>query len=121
MDSPHIVIVDDNDAVRAAVAAVARDALPSAFVTEFVSASGALQEVMGGSVDLLITNCFMPDMDGPTLVRMIRKQSIAVPIIMVSASEEARELGEEAGIDRFITKSAIGSLLPQAMDALIRP
>ena len=119
MISPRIVVVDDDDAVRSIVMAVAREAMPSASLAEHYSSLHALQEINNGSADLLITNCHMPDMDGPTLVKTIRQEKNSIPIIMVSGSDDARELGEQAGIDRFVPKHAIIPALSDAIHSLL--
>jgi CheY-like chemotaxis protein len=100
----RIVVVDDDPAIRSVIVAVARKAIPSASLAEHHSSMHALQEITNGSADLLITNCHMPDMDGLTSMRTIRADKNSLPIIMVSGSPEARELGENAGIDRFVAK-----------------
>jgi CheY-like chemotaxis protein len=116
---PRIVVVDDDDAVRSIVMAVAREAIPSASLTEHHSSLHALQEIHTGSADLLITNCHMPDMDGPTLVKTIREENNSIPIIMVSGSDDARELGEQAGVDRFVPKHTIIPELSAAIHSLM--
>jgi len=116
---PRIVVVDDDDAVRSIVMAVARETLPLASLAEHHSSLHALQEIHNGSADLLITNCHMPDMDGRTLVKTIRQENNSIPIIMVSGSDDARELGEEAGIDRFVPKHTIIPELSAAIHSLM--
>ena len=115
----QIVVVDDDESVRSVVSAVVREAIPTAAVTEHISSFAALEVIHGGATDLLITNCHMPDMDGPTLVRTIREEKNPIPIIMVSGSEEARELGELAGIDRFVPKHSIHASLTAAIHSLL--
>jgi CheY-like chemotaxis protein len=119
MNQAHIVVVDDDDEVRAIVVAVAKEAAPTATVTEHVYSFKALEEITNGAADLLITNCHMPDMDGPTLVRTIRKMQNSIPIIMVSGSEDAHDLGILAGIDRFVPKFEIYSTLTEAIQSLL--
>jgi len=114
-----LVIVDDDDQIRTIVSEVAHETLPAAEIAEHTSAVHALQEIESGSVDLLITNCHMPDMDGPTLVKTLRAHRHAVPIIMVSGSDDARALGELAGIDRFVSKHLLYPDLPAAIHALL--
>jgi len=115
----HIVIVDDDDAIRSVITAIAREAVPSALVTEHTSSLHALQEVESGAADLLITNFQMPDMDGRALVEKIRGEKNAIPIIMVSGSDEARMMGENAGIDCFVSKNVLHSALAEAIRSLI--
>jgi CheY-like chemotaxis protein len=112
-------VVDDDDDVRSLVTAVAREAAPSAVVTEHASSLRALQEIESGAATLLITNYKMPDMDGVTLVKTIRREKHALPIIMVSGSDEARILAEKAGIDCFVPKHAIRTALNEAIRTLM--
>lgn len=115
MPFARIVIVDDDDEIRSIVCALAHEALPNAIIGEHTSSMGALQEVECGGADLLITNCHMPDMDGPTLVQRIRQMKNSLPIIMVSASDDARALGEKAGIDKFVEKNRLTAELGHAI------
>jgi CheY-like chemotaxis protein len=117
--SPHIVVVDDDDAVRSVVVEVVREAVPSAEVTAHTSALAALQAIHSSGVDLLITNCHMPDMDGATLVKTLRDEKHAIPVIMVSGSDDARALAEEVGVDCFVPKHAIHAVLSDAIHSLI--
>jgi CheY-like chemotaxis protein len=117
--TPHIVIVDDDDSVRSVVVEIARDAKPSADVSSHASALHALQEIHSSGVDLLITNCHMPDMDGPTLVRTLRAEKNAIPVIMVSGSDDARAVAEELGVDRFIPKHTVHAALADAILSLL--
>ena len=115
MNHSRIVVVDDDDAIRSVVCALAHEAAPCATIGEHTSSLTALHEVETGVADLLITNCHMPDMNGPTLVQTIRGMKNSIPIIMVSASDDARELGEKAGIDKFIEKNRLNAELGDAI------
>jgi DNA-binding response OmpR family regulator len=115
-----LVIVDDDDEIRGLIREMAQQALPSAEFSEYNLARNALEAVENGSADLLITNCHMPDMDGPTLVKTLRDHRNIIPIIMVSGSDDARSLGEAAGIDRFIPKTLIHGELAKAILAVLR-
>jgi len=121
MRTLKIAVVDDDDLIRATVCYMVRDACPGAEVVDFVSATYALHEIETGTVDLLITNCHMGDMDGPTLVRILREHKHSLPIIMISGSDGAKELGEMAGIDRFVPKHLLHSELGEAVNALLVP
>jgi CheY-like chemotaxis protein len=61
----------------------------------------------------------MPEMNGPTLVRAIRQMKNSIPIIMVSGSDEARDLGEKAGIDKFVQKSRLTVDLEDAIQTCL--
>ena len=119
MSALKLVIVDDDDLIRSVIRDVAHEALPAAEITEHNSATYALHDVETGTVDLLITNCHMPDMDGPTLVKTLRDHKHSLPIIMVSGSEDAQQLGELAGIDRFVPKHLLHLNLEEAIFGLL--
>ena len=119
MNHSLIVVVDDDDAIRSVVCALAHEAAPGATIEEHTSSLHALHEVETGGVNLLITNCHMPDMDGPPLVQKIRGMKSAIPIIMVSGDPRARELGEKAGIDHFVEKSRLNAELGEAIHTVL--
>jgi len=119
MPLTQIVVVDDDDNIRSIVCALVRDALPEAKIEEHFSSLHALKNVETGAADLLITNCHMPDMDGPTLVKEIRKKKHAIPVIMISGSSEARLLGEQAGIDKFVEKTQLTRELGDAIRSFL--
>ena len=118
---PRIVVVDDDDTVRFLVVQLLSGAVPHASLRPFSTAREALDVILRGEADLLITDCQMPGMDGPSLVAAVRKQAIELPIIMVSGSDEAAELGAKAGIDRFVPKDRISSELLACVRALLGP
>ncbi|MEA3210748.1 MAG: hypothetical protein QOE70_3805 [Chthoniobacter sp.] len=120
MTRPELIVLDDDDVVRSIVHAVAHESVPSANITDYASGFLALQQIECGGADLLITDCHMPDIDGPTLVKTLREKKMSVPIIMVSGSDDARELGEEAGIDYFVEKKHLFSELPDAIHTLLK-
>jgi len=60
--------------------------------------------------DLILMDCFMPEMDGPTCAREIRKRhrnfKHRVPIVALSgnANHEAEQECLQAGMDDYLTK-----------------
>jgi two-component system cell cycle sensor histidine kinase/response regulator CckA len=96
-----LLLVEDEDAVRAFSARALRK--KGYDVLEASSGEAAL-EVMaesGQSVDLLITDVVMPNVDGPTLVKRVRETHPNVKVIFISGYTEdsfRRNLGEESDI-----------------------
>ena len=72
-------------------------------------------------IDLIIIDVMMPEYDGWTVCRQIRKTS-KIPIIMLTArSEESDELfGFELGADEYITKPFSPKVLVARVNALLR-
>jgi CheY-like chemotaxis protein len=119
MTHPRILILDDDDSIRMVIHCLVQEAVPAACIIEEASSLRALQHIESTSADLLITDCNMPDMDGPTLVKSLRDGKYSLPIIMVSANPEARELGEAAGVDRFIPKLRMSVELQEVVQMLL--
>ncbi|MTI67673.1 MAG: response regulator transcription factor [Firmicutes bacterium] len=73
------------------------------------------------NIDLLILDIMLPEYDGWTVCREIRKSS-DVPIIMLTArSEESDELfGFELGADEYITKPFSPKILVARVKALLK-
>ena len=84
-----ILLVEDEDAVRA----FAARALSQRGYTVFEAASGAeALDVFAKhpNLDLIVSDVVMPEMDGPTMLRQLRKQGATVKVIFVSGyAEEA--------------------------------
>ncbi|CAK0758773.1 two-component system, cell cycle sensor histidine kinase and response regulator CckA [uncultured Gammaproteobacteria bacterium] len=85
-----ILLVEDEDAVRVFGARALRN--KGYRVLEAKSGEAALQwfEPGGERIDLLITDVVMPLMDGPTLIRHVRKQHPDLKVIFISGYTEDR-------------------------------
>lgn len=86
--SATILLVEDEEAVRA----FAARALVSRGYTVHEASSGAealeIMEETGGDVDLVVSDVVMPEMDGPSLLRELRKTRPDLKIIFVSGYAE---------------------------------
>lgn len=99
----EILVVDDDGHIREVV----RFALERAghHVREAADGRAALQAVSQRAPDLIVLDIVMPEADGLTTCRELRKHS-AVPIIFLSSRDEEldRVLGLELGGDDYISK-----------------
>jgi CheY-like chemotaxis protein len=118
-DQPQIVVVDDDDAIREIVVHLASETLPLATISSLQNGRAALARIKSHGADLVITNFRMPGMNGHELVRELRARHFVAPVIMVSGNPEAEELGEAAGITRFIGKMDVTAALPGAIRSLL--
>lgn len=101
-----ILLVEDEEAVRAFSARVLRN--KGYDVLEAGSGESALEilEDQADAIDLLVTDVVMPRVDGPTLVRRVRKRRPDLKVIFISGyTEDAfrKRLGEDTGI-HFLAK-----------------
>ena len=97
--SAIVLLVEDEDSVRMGGVR----ALQSRGYTVHEAASGveALEvlEALGGKVDIIVSDVVMPEMDGPTLLRELRKKYKDIKFIFVSGYAEdafAKNLPEDA-------------------------
>jgi two-component system, OmpR family, response regulator ResD len=98
-----VLIVDDEVKLREIVAKYA--ALEGFTTDEAGNGFEAIDKVKAGSFDIVIMDVMMPELDGFSAVREIRKFS-AIPIIMLSARTETYDKinAFEIGIDDYIGK-----------------
>ncbi|KFG95070.1 histidine kinase [Burkholderia paludis] len=118
--APRILIVDDHDAVRAAL----QDQCDALGCIGIAAGTGedALRQLARGRIDLVLLDCRLPDIDGYALARMIRQEEAAreaghVPIVAISAesgdAHRARCL--ESGMDGVLGKPLRLETLRQAI------
>lgn len=71
---------------------------------------------------VLIVDWHLPDQDGPSLIRTLRKRGFATPIIMLTGRETIadKEQGFSAGADDYLAKSADPKELIFRVEALLR-
>ncbi len=101
-----VLLVEDEDAVRAFAARALRN--KGYEVHEAPSGETALEIIKekGDSLDILVTDVVMPRLDGPGLVREVRKTHPNLKVIFISGYTEdsfRKKLGEEEGI-HFLPK-----------------
>lgn len=74
--------------------------------TLLVNGVQALEEFTRQSYDMCILDIMMPEMDGLTLAREIRKVSASIPIIFLTAKSQKEDIleGFRTGADDYITK-----------------
>ena len=114
-----ILLVEDEDMVRA----VAERALVRQGYTVHTAEHGeaALELLEGGLMpDLLISDVVMPTMDGPTMVRQVRQDHPALPVLFMSGYAE-EQLRKSIDLDNvaFLPKPfSVQQIAEAARDAL---
>lgn len=75
-------------------------------VSHCMNGKEALQMIQNQSFDLFILDIMLPDLDGFTIAKEIRKQNLEVPILFLTAKslKEDRINGLKIGGDDYITK-----------------
>ena len=105
MTARHILLIDDDDDLRDALQE--QLSLYEEFqISTQASATKGINAARSGHVDLLIVDVGLPDMDGREAVKIIRKNGIKAPIIMLTGHDTDSDtiLGLEAGANDYVTK-----------------
>ncbi len=105
MTGRTILIVDDDEDLRSIL--VEQLELCEEFqILQEDNATKGIQTARNGTVDLLIMDVGLPDMDGREAVKLLRKGGFKPPIIMLTGhdTESDTVLGLESGANDYVTK-----------------
>ena len=101
----NILLVDDDDDLREALAE--QLVMTEDFeVFEAETAAAAMGRVKEQNYELIILDVGLPDNDGRELCRLMRKQGVKAPIIMLTGHDTDADtiLGLDAGANDYVTK-----------------
>ncbi|MBR2444441.1 MAG: response regulator transcription factor [Clostridia bacterium] len=114
-----ILVVDDEEMIRKLISKYAE--FDGHSVTEAVNGMDAVNKAAKEQFDIIIMDIMMPELDGFSASREIRKTS-AVPIIMLSArGEEYDKINAfELGIDDYVVKPFSPKELMLRVDAIMK-
>ena len=115
----RIIIADDHPLFRTALSHAVSKVWPDATVIEANSAANARAELNDGAEALLL-DLHMEDSSGLSVLMDLRQDFPALPIVIVSASEEPRvyAAASQLGAAAFIPKSASLDLMRDALSAV---
>ena len=116
-----VLIVDDGADLRQSL--VEQLELHQEFVTEQAENGRAgLDKARAERFDMLVLDVGLPDMDGRDLCRLLRREDIRAPIIMLTAQDSDADtiLGLEAGANDYVTKPFRFSVLLARIRAQLR-
>ena len=120
-DAPHLLLVEDNDDLRAFVTGQLSSMYRVSTARDGVE---AMDRVASLVPDLVLSDVMMPRMDGFELCRRLRAEPAtqALPVILLTARGELEDLvgGLDLGADDYVTKPFHLSELRARIDALLR-
>ena len=118
-----ILVVDDSSSLRQVVGIALKGA--GYEVIEACDGKDALGKISGKKIHLVISDVNMPNMDGITLVKELKKLSEHkfTPIIMLTTeSQEAKKLeGQAAGAKAWVVKPFQPAQMLAAVSKLVMP
>ncbi|EKX46590.1 hypothetical protein GUITHDRAFT_62403, partial [Guillardia theta CCMP2712] len=103
-NKPTILLVDDDNTLRLLVKS--RLEKDNSRVIDAGDGEEALEKFHKSRPDIVISDVFMPKMDGFELCRQIRKHDKRVPIVMLTSMNDVKDRikGLDAGADDYIVK-----------------
>lgn len=117
----RIVVADDHPLFRAALGSALSRAAPDVPIEECSTLAGARAALDQGSVELLLLDLKMSDCDGFAGLVAVRGEHPAVPVVVVSASEDAGTVRRALafGAAGFIPKSATLPIMVEALASIL--
>lgn len=116
----HVLIVDDETDLLDAYAAILANA---GFRTDVArDGRSALEHVRSTPYDAILTDIMMPNMDGLTLLRSVRKHDLDVPVVIMTGNPKLESAIQaiEWGALRYLLKPVSAEALVQAVDHAVR-
>jgi len=120
--SKTIVVIDDSMSIRELVGLTLEGA--GYTVEKAVDGRDAMGLFNGRSVDLVITDLNMPNMDGISVIKEVRKTESysAVPILVLTTESQTskKEEAKSAGATGWIVKPFVADKLLEVVKKVIR-
>jgi DNA-binding response OmpR family regulator len=120
MHAAHIVVIEDEHAIRRGVA----DALRASGyeVAEATDGDRGLTEAVRPGVDLILLDLLLPRRDGHAILAEIRRARPTVPVIILTArgTEDDRVRGLKMGADDYVVKPFSARELLARVEAVLR-
>jgi two-component system, OmpR family, response regulator RpaB len=120
MSLPHIVVVEDEPAIRRGVCDALR--VVGYPVTEAADGDAGLEAALRREVGLVLLDLLLPKRDGLDVLGELRKDRPNLPVIILTArgSEEDRVRGLKMGADDYVVKPFSARELLARVEAVLR-
>jgi two-component system, OmpR family, KDP operon response regulator KdpE len=99
-----VLVVDDDPKIASMIGLGLRS---RGFGVEIVGTGAeAIERVRGGGADVQLLDLGLPDMDGLDVLRTLRGDGVAIPVIVVTARSDPgdRQAAIDLGVDAYLTK-----------------
>jgi two-component system chemotaxis response regulator CheY len=97
-----ILVVDDDESIRQTIAEILE--VEGYLVAAAANGEEALERVEEAHPALVLLDMRMPVLDGWGFARELRLRGIKLPILVMTAAQNARSWAEEIGADGYVAK-----------------
>ena len=104
--------MDDDANCRSAIGDIVASELPEAEIYQADSARVAVWEILQQPVDIVITDFYMPEMDGGCLSERLRAARFSGWIIVISGDPDVADVIAKCGASGFVYKMRMVEELP---------
>jgi CheY-like chemotaxis protein len=113
-----ILVVDDDTAIRAAISEILE--MEGYLVITAADGAAALRQIEQTPPALMVLDMRMPGLDGWDVAKALQQRGIAVPTLVMTAAQDARQWAEQIGAGGYLAKpfdlddllAAVERLLP---------
>jgi len=116
----QILIADDHTAIRQAVKLILSSTLDINDYYEAANGREAVEIAEQTRPDLVILDIAMPEMDGITAARHLKKSMPEVPIILFTMYDLGPDRATQLGVDGVVSKVGVSALSKQVHTLLSR-
>ncbi|WP_028851267.1 response regulator transcription factor [Thermocrispum municipale] len=116
---PHVLLIEDDAAIRAALIRGLSDRGHA--VASAGTGMAGLEQAVSSQPDLVVLDLGLPDVDGRTVLRMLRGAS-KVPVVVATARDDESEIVAllDAGADDYVVKPFSAAQLDARIRAVLR-
>ena len=122
MENPEqeILVIEDDQEIAEAIIDELRGR--SYNVSHAATGSQGLASMRRASFDLLIVDRMLPEIDGLSIIEILRKENQSVPVLIISALDHVSERvhGLEKGADDYLAKPFSFNEMRARVEALLR-
>nr|WP_217491394.1 response regulator transcription factor [Gluconobacter morbifer] len=117
---PRLLLIEDDEQIATEVSEELR--VRGYDVHHAATGPSGLEAAKSGRFDLMIVDRMLPEMDGLTVIELLRGQGVALPVLVLSAlsAVDDRVNGLKAGGDDYLTKPFAMEELAARLEALRR-
>ncbi len=115
----RVLLVDDDPALLRSLARLLRAG--GYDISTACNGRDAVEQVHGGSFDVIVSDIAMPNMDGIQLLRQVREHDLLVPVVLVTGEPAVKtaEQALELGAFHYLTKPVSTEEMQKVIDRAV--